>query len=392
MPGPFPLATLAFKITAAGISAPIYADILASLQASVKAIYGSDAYISPDAQDGQLIAILAAVINDMNNNAIAQFSQLSPSFAQGAGLSALVKLNGLRRNVASFSTANGNVVGTAGTVINGGVVADTNGKKWNLPAQVVIPGGGTIAVSVTAQEPGNIVAPAGIINKILTPVLGWQSFASTADALPGLPIETDAALRKRQAISVATPSKTALASLLAQLAAIAGVTRLAIYENTGGAPDGNGLPAHSISVVIEGGDLAMIAKTIGQGKTPGAGTYGTTVQNYVDPNTGINYAINFFVLTYTAIVVTVNGVALSGWSPANAADIQAAVAAHVNGLGIGQKVQFSRLAVPAYLNGLAEGATYEITSITLNGAGIDVPILFNKAAKMVAADVTVNIV
>ncbi len=348
MPGPFPLATLAFKITAAGISAPIYADILASLQASVKAIYGSDAYISPDAQDGQLIAILAAVINDMNNNAIAQFSQLSPSFAQGAGLSALVKLNGLRRNVASFSTAN--------------------------------------------QEPGNIVAPAGIINKILTPVLGWQSFASTADALPGLPIETDAALRKRQAISVATPSKTALASLLAQLAAIAGVTRLAIYENTGGAPDGNGLPAHSISVVIEGGDLAMIAKTIGQGKTPGAGTYGTTVQNYVDPNTGINYAINFFVLTYTAIVVTVNGVALSGWSPANAADIQAAVAAHVNGLGIGQKVQFSRLAVPAYLNGLAEGATYEITSITLNGAGIDVPILFNKAAKMVAADVTVNIV
>lgn len=387
----FPLPTLAFQITAAGISAPVYSDILASLQASVKAIYGSAAYISPDSQDGQLIAIIAAAINDMNQNAIAQFSQLSPSFAQGAGLSALVKLNGMRRLVATFSTANGNVVGTAGTVINNGVVSDTNGNKWNLPAQVVIPGGGTIAVSVTAQNPGNVVAPVGSINKILTPVLGWQSFVSTADALPGLPIETDASLRKRQTLSVATPSITALAGLLAQLAAIAGVTRVAVYENTGGAPDGNGLPAHSISVVIEGGALATIAQTIGQGKTPGAATFGTTNQNYIDPLTGIAYVINFYVLAYTAILVVVNGNALNGWSPSNAADIQAAVAAYVNGLAIGQKVLFSRLNAPAYLNGIAEGLTYQITSITLNGAAADIVVPFNKAAKMAPADVTVNI-
>ncbi len=387
----FPLPTLAFQITAAGISAPVYSDILASLQASVKAIYGSAAYISPDSQDGQLIAIIAAAINDMNQNAIAQFSQLSPSFAQGAGLSALVKLNGMRRLVATFSTANVNVVGTAGTVINNGVVSDTNGNKWNLPAQVVIPGGGTIAVSVTSQNPGNIVAPVGSINKILTPVLGWQSFVSTADALPGLPVETDAGLRKRQTLSVATPSITALAGLLAQLAAIAGVTRVAVYENTGNAADGNGLPAHSISVVIEGGALATIAQTIGQGKTPGAATFGTTNQNYVDPLTGIAYTINFYVLTYTAILVVVNGNALNGWSPANAADIQAAVAAYVNGLAIGQKVLFSRLNAPAYLNGIAEGLTYQITSITLNGAGADIVVPFNKAAKMAVADVTVNI-
>lgn len=387
----FPLPTLAFQITAAGISAPPYSDILASLQASVKAIFGSAAYISPDSQDGQMIAIIAAAINDMNNNAIAQFSQLSPTFAQGAGLSALVKLNGIRRKTATFSQANGNVSGTAGTVIPAGVVADTNGQKWNLPPNVVIPGGGVIAVTVTAQNAGNIVAPVGIINKILTPVLGWQAFVSTADALPGLPIETDAALRQRQAISVATPSKTSLASLIAQLAAIPGVTRVAIYENTGGAPDGNGLPAKSISVVIEGGALATIGQTIGQGKAPGAATFGTTVQNYLDPNTGINYAINFYVLAYTAILVTVNGVALNGWSPNNAADIQAAVAAFVNSIGIGLPVVFSRLNAPAYLNGIAEGLTYRITSITLNGAGIDVPVPFNKAAKMAVADVTVNI-
>lgn len=394
MPGPYPLPTLAFTITGAGVSAPVYSDILASLQASVRSIFGSDVYITPDSQDGALLAIVGSAINDMNNNAIAALQQLAPTFAQGAGLSALVKLNGLRRNVASFSTANGNVVGQSGTVINNGVVGDANGNKWNLPPVVAIPGGGTIAVTVTAQNAGNTVAPSGTINQILTPVKGWQSFVSTADALPGLPIETDATLRKRQTASVGLPSKTNLASVLAQVAALPGVTRVAVYENTTGAADANGAPAHSIYVVVEGGNLAAIASTIGQSKAPGPSTFGTTNQNYIDPFTGIVYTISFFVLTYTAITVTIVGTALPGWNPGNAVDIQNAIAAYINALGIGQKVQFSRINGPAYLNGaLPESSTYEITAITVNGGGADIAIAFNKAAQILnpAAAVTVTI-
>jgi uncharacterized phage protein gp47/JayE len=391
MAGPFPLATLAAQVTSTGISKPSYADVLASLTASFQAIFGSNVYLSPDSQDGQWLALLAKAFDDMNNQLIALYNSISPAVAQGVELSSLVKLNGLQRKSATFSTAPGNVVGTAGTVISGGVVADANGNLWNLPATVTIPVAGTVPVTVTAQQPGAIAAALGTINRINSPQLGWQSFSSTSDATLGQPIETDAALRKRQAAAVALPANSTLDGLLTALLALPGVTRCAIYENTSLVVDANGLPSKSISVVIEGGVLASVASTIGQKKGPGSATYGTTSLTYVDPITGIVYTINFFVLALTAVSVVVTGSKLSGWASTNAADIQAAISAYITGLGIGKSVQYSRVWAPAYLGGIAEGLTYQITALTLNAGTVDIVIPFNQAAKCAVADVTVNI-
>ena len=173
-----PLSTLAATVGPAGISAPTYADILESLQESFQGIYGSDAYIAPDSQDGQLLALIAAAINDANQMAIKVYQSFSPTYAQGAGLSSLVKINGITRDIPTNSMATGNVVGTPGTIVAGGVVSDANGNLWNVPT-TTIPGGGSISVTVTAQQPGAIVAAAGTINKITTPILGWTSFLST---------------------------------------------------------------------------------------------------------------------------------------------------------------------------------------------------------------------
>ena len=49
--------------------------------------------------------------------------------------------------------------------------------------------------------------------------------------MPGIKTETDAALRLRQAYSVAGPSQTMLAGTYAAIAAITEVQRLAVYEN-----------------------------------------------------------------------------------------------------------------------------------------------------------------
>ncbi len=53
------MATLAPQITAAGITSPDYSDILAELQDGYYSIYGSDAVLTSDSQDGQLLAIFA---------------------------------------------------------------------------------------------------------------------------------------------------------------------------------------------------------------------------------------------------------------------------------------------------------------------------------------------
>lgn len=387
----------AVVVSATGISAPSYAEILDYYTVKMQTIYGQDITLDPSSQDGQMIAIIAQAQSDTNDAAIAVYNSFSPTFAQGNGLSSVTKINGIRRLFPSLSTAVGSVVGQAGVIITNGTVTDIDGNIWNLPGSVTIPPGGDITVTVTAQEPGSIAIPAGGINQISTPTRGWQSFVSTADSDPGDPTESDAALRRRQSISTGISAETPLDAMLGTLANLPGVSRVKVYENTTGTTDGNGLPGHSISVVIAGGDAETIAETIGQKKTPGAATYGTTSVVYTDPVTGIAYTINYFVLANSEIKVHVTGTAGNGYSTNIATEIQNSVAAYLNSLDIGQDVQFSRINLPAYLNGASDGNTYEITGLTIAlGSGspgtVDIVVPFNSAAVCVAGtDVTISI-
>ncbi len=339
----FPLSTLAAQITSTGISAPSYADILASLQASFQSIYGSDAYITPDSQDGQLLAVFAQAINDANNTLIAVYNSFSPTYAQGAGLSSVVKINGLQRNISTFSTADGLVVGSAGTVITDGVVKDINGNLWDLPSSVTIPVSGQITVTVTAQDAGAVVASAGTIDTINTPTYGWQSFASTTDATAGAPVETDAQLRVRQASSTAIPSQTVMGGIVGAVGNIPGVTQLISYENDTNSTDANTLPAHSISLVVLGGDAIEIATTIAEKKTPGTYTYGTTTEVIVDALTGLPVTINFFRPTIHNIYLLVNLTALVGYAATTGTAIIAALVDYIQALAIGGDVYNSKL-------------------------------------------------
>ena len=387
---------LSCTISSTGITAPTYPEILTELQTRFEAIYGTDIYIEPDSQDGQFLAIIAQAIYDSNQETIAAYNAFNPTYATGVGLSTLVKINGIARRVSSASTAVGNVVGVAGTPIVNGSAKDTNGNVWGLPALVTIPVSGTIAVTVTAVEDGDIRAAAGTINIINTPTYGWQSFVSTADAIPGDPVESDAELRLRQTASTAVPSLTPLGALYGALANLAGVDRLALYENPTGAPDANGLPAHSICAVMDGGDVGDIAETIGQRKTPGAATYGTTTGTYTDPVTGIPYDIDFYVLDEETITINLEGNALTGYVASTADAIKAALVEYITGLDIGQDVQYSRLWAPAYLNGSSLGETFEITTLEIaigaDPLGVaDLVIAFNKAAVTTTPDITVTI-
>ena len=169
------ITTTAPTISAAGISAPAYADVLAFLQAQYQLIYGADVYLGPDSQDGQFLAIIAAAINDANAVAILIYNSFAPSTASGAALSNQVAINGLQRLVPTNSTADLLITGQAGATIANGSVTDANGNTWNLPASVVIPVGGSITVTATCAVQGAIAAPAATITQIATPTLGWQT-------------------------------------------------------------------------------------------------------------------------------------------------------------------------------------------------------------------------
>lgn len=383
-------------IDASGISAPNYADSLAYLQQSFRSIYGADVYLGNDSQDGQLLSVLALAISDANAAIISAYNAFSPNTAQGNGLSSNVKINGISRGVATNSQVDLQVVGQAGTVITQGIARDVNGNNWALPATVTIPPAGTITVTATCTTSGAVAADIGQVNIIATPTRGWQSVTNASAAEPGAPVETDSALRQRQQVSVALPSRTVLEGTTGAVANITGVTRLATYENDTNSTDANGIPAHSISLVVEGGDAAAIAQAIADKKTPGTGTYGTTSQTVTDVY-GRPLTINFYRPTYQAMTVAISLKALAGYSSNVGAAVQQAVSDYINGVAIGgglsKAVEWADAITAA--NSVANSNTFKLTALTITGPGgagtPDVALAFNQAASCAPASVTLTV-
>lgn len=380
-------------IDAAGIHAPAFNDILNYFVGQTQAIYGSDIYLGNDSQDGQLLGIFAKAVSDNNDLAVAVYNSYSPSTAQGVGLSSVVKINGLTRQVATNSQVDVTLVGVAGTTITNGIITDPSGFQWEIFSTVVIPFNGQITATAVCSTFGAISLAANVAWTITTPTYGWQSVTNPQAAIPGAPIETDAALRQRQKISTSLPALSATEALVSTLEQLPGVTQVSYDENDTSITNANGTPGHSIALVIAGGDAQQIGQTIALKKTPGCGTYGTTSVSVVDP-TGIPHTYSFFVPTTVTVSVQVGILPLQGYTTAIGNAIQAAVIDFINNLGIGNVVYNSRIIGVASLTG-TDASTFVVTSVTMsrNGATLaagNINIAFNETAATNAANVSLN--
>lgn len=388
------MATIGVVVTADGMAIPDYDDILQQIRNFYWSVYGSDADLGSDTQDGQFLAILALAIYNSNQTAQSAYNSFSPATAQGVALSSIVKINGLRRKVATNSQAVVSVGGAAFTTITAGQIGSTlnDGLVWNLPDTVDIPDAGFIDVTATCQSVGSNAAPANSLTRILTPTRGWQSVTNAAAASPGAPVESDATLRQRQAASTSLPAKSVIEAIFGAVDAISGVSRLQIYENQDDPPDANGIPGHSISVVVLGGDAATIAETIAGSKTPGTGTYGN-ISTVVFDSRGMPSTIKFFELTQVALKVEVDVIPLVGYTSAIGAQIVAAVVAFTNSAAIGEDSYLARLTAAASLGGVGPGATFVVSAVRQSRDGnppaaANVVISFREVSTLALSDVT----
>ncbi|CAM3831830.1 MULTISPECIES: baseplate J/gp47 family protein [Klebsiella] len=377
---------LSATVTAEGISAPDYQTVLDTITGYFQQIYGSDAYLDPDSKDGQMVALVALAIHDANNTAISVYRSFSPSTALDDALTSNVKINGITRKIATNSTVDLLLGGTAGTAINNGSVRDQNGVIWNLPAAVTIGVGGTVLVTATCATSGAIAALASTITSINTPTRGWTSATNPAAATVGAPAETDAELRIRQGQSVALPSLTPFEGVDGAIANVAGVTRHKLYENDTGATDSNGLPPHSISAIVDGGDVTDIAQTIRGNKGQGTATYGTTSVTVPDTY-GNPHVISFSRSTDVPIYGHITLKAFTGYTSQIGVQIQQAVADYINGLTIGDDVLLSRIYSPANLGVVSGGNAryYDIQELLIGKsagsvAAANIIIAYNESA------------
>jgi uncharacterized phage protein gp47/JayE len=369
-----------------------YPTFLAYVQNEYRGIYGADIYLEPDSQDGQFLAIMARGFYDAAALGGSVYGSFSPASAQGVGLSRVVKINGISRKIPTKSTVDVTIVGTATTEIAGGVVIDTLNQKWDLPSSVIIPGGGEITVTATAQVEGNLSAAINTVTGIFTPTQGWQTVTNPTIAVPGQAVETDAELRARQVVSVALPALTVLDATVGALYNLTGVTEVRPYENDTGSADSNGVPAHSVEMIVSGGTISEIAQTIAFKKTPGTGTAGD-ISTVVYDSRGVPATIKFSRPTDVPIKVRITLAAKVGWVSATYEPlIAAAVKAVADGFGIGNNVLITKLYQPAYLPGAA-GQTYDLTSIEIakvpDAFGtVNIPITYKQDASCSLVDIT----
>lgn len=360
------------QITSAGIVRPAFEDCLAYVQSAYRAIYGQDTYLGADCQDGQFMALLANAIHDGNGETVAAYNAYSPATAQGAGLSTNVKINGIRRKTATYSTCDFLSVGQVGASIPAGIVRDPTGYLWALAGHV-IPAAGQVLVSGTCQTIGAISLAAGAVDTandrgaIANPTLGWQAVANLAAASAGAPVESDSQLRQRQALSTALPAQLMLESMTGALLAITGVMRVKIHENDTNVIDANGLPGHTLAIVVEGGDAQQIAQVIRAKKPPGVGTHGDNLVTLTDAY-GIAHPYRFFRPTLTPIAWHVTLRAKAGYTLDVRNAVRLRLEQFTNGLDIGQSLQLRDAYPAAILEGDPRARNVEIVDLVAQRA------------------------
>lgn len=378
-----------------GFHYPDYETILNLLKQEYMNIYGSDVYLGNDSQDGQWIAIQALAMYELAEVAANIYASFSPATASKDALTRNVKINGIRRKGATYSTVDLLVTGEVGTVIQNGIVKDKDGQKWLLPDKVTIGTSGQVTVQGQAKEIGAVKAPKNTITKIVTAQRGWQSVTNDTDAVVGKDAETDFELRLRQSRSVAIPSQTVLEGITGSLYSLDGVEKLKLVENSTSITDENGVPPHSICLVIKGGDTAAIAKVLAVKKTIGAGTYGDLVSTHTD-RYGLETKCSFFRPNDVRITAKIIIKPLTGYTNNLADTIKQKVSDYINSVNIGGVIYLSKLYTPANLSNGDDSNTFDVISIALGRGDAEpkssnIQLGFKELAVCTAGDVTVEL-
>lgn len=384
-----------------GLNIPTYQDIEDHLMQKAKEIFGNDIYLGSDSQDYQDIAARAQTIYDSLLAAQLAYNSRSPVSATGAGLDSIVAINGIRRKVSTYSSVTVTLTGTPFTLISNGKISDVSGNQWLLPESVTIGSGSTVTVTATSAVKGAITALTGDVKFIQTPTAGWSSVSNPAPATPGQPVEEDSVLKARQAVSVANPSQALTEGILGAVLAVPNVLSAQLYENDSGndlnSINGVGnpdkFPPHSITLVVDGGDIAEIASAIAIRKTPGCYLNGD--QSYVIYDQfSVPTTVRFYLPSEVTIELTLTIKALNGYNSAIGEAAVQNVVDYINGLVAGQNVILSELsAAAAAANTTPKKPYFSITNIeaAISGdplAEDDLILTFKQKAVISTDDIT----
>lgn len=247
--------------------------------------------VSPASALGQINTSQGAQDADLWDLAQEAYAAGRIDQAEGQALHELCALTGTFVQPATYSQARATCTLAAGTYLAGTLIwyppSDPTARFENV-SDVIATGGPKSGVVFRAQETGPVRANAGT-QTIAETVSGWTAVTTPEDATLGKLIESDTALRIRQAQEITKGGSTAAEAVRVAVAEItvangydSNVTTCVVLENDGDTVDGNGQPGHSLQAVVIGGTTQDIVDTIGATKAGGVKAYGTTTGTFTD--------------------------------------------------------------------------------------------------------------
>ena len=250
----------------------------------LKSVYGDDIVLTSDSPDGQILNLIVQEIVDLQDLLVEIYNSFDPDNAFGVILDQRVSINGIQRQAGTYTiqpievvtTQSVNLYGLDQSIEDVYTVSDNAGNRWFLEDTQLGVTVGTHSYSFRAEFPGAQLTIPNTIDVPVTIVLGVASVNNPAGYTTlGINEEPDALLKVRRQRSVSLASQGYLAGLQAALENIPGVTSAFVYENNTNATDSDGIPAHSIWVIVAGtGDPAAIAQAIYTKRNAGAGMRG----------------------------------------------------------------------------------------------------------------------
>jgi hypothetical protein len=388
-------------IDTTGTIVPDTADTQALVEQEYRDVFGQDLIVTPNTPQGVLIAAEVTARQAVARNNATLANQINPNLAGGVFLDAIWALTGGQRLAATKSVIPAvTLTGVPGTLVPAGSRAQTAaGDFFASAADATIGALGTVAVNFIAEEFGPVPAAVAALDIVVSAVLGWETVTNPTAATPGQLEESDVAARLRRRNTLALQGVALPEAIISGLYDTEGVRSVQFRENTTGGPlviDTIPMVAHSIYACVDGGTDADVAASILRKKSLGADMNGATVVNVLDAASGQLYEIKFDRPTPVPVLARVT-VRNQGATADPVRLVQNAILRYARGALSGEAGftvggSVSPFELGGAVNRVQPGLYVQLVELSTDGitwVTVEIPILINQIATIVAPSITV---
>jgi hypothetical protein len=299
-----------YGVTPEGFRAKTQREILDEIETDQKADISPTLDVSAQSPDGQRNAVVSRELALLWELLQVANDGLDVDKAEDDQLITLCKLTGTTPRAATFSEVPCTCNLDAGTVLTPGVhfasIADKpdvlfTPKLSAYPLGFTAPTTGNHSVTFVAVNAGPVLANAGTLTTIATPITGWNSITNPLDAKPGQPADSNPTLRERREQELAAAGSGSPNAIKADLLRLTDengtqvVLSAQVLNNTGMVTDADGVPAKSFEAIVDDSPTLpndQIAQAIFDVAGAGIYAHGTLSGTAVDDE-GVEYPIKF---------------------------------------------------------------------------------------------------